>query len=182
MSLKRILVCTAALGALAGCLPQNRDMGTIPAPRTPPTVTAELKDASGKNVGTAVATQVGKTINVRVNGMGLPPGPHGIHVHMVGECTAPDFASAGAHWNPTERQHGRNNPAGRHKGDLPNIVAGQGGLGSINYIIEDASVSDGPNALMDADGASIVIHAAEDDYATDPSGNSGDRIACGVFR
>ena len=114
--------------------------------------------------------------------IGLPPGVHGVHLHAVGKCDGPKFKSAGPHWNPTSRKHGRDNPEGWHLGDLTSIEIGADGSGHSSFSIEAARLTDGPNALLDADGASLVIHANPDDYKTDPSGNSGDRIACGVIQ
>ena len=144
--------------------------------------TADLRDASGRAMGTATATQAGDAIRIRVDGLNLPAGAHGAHVHMTGQCTAPGFESAGGHWNPTGADHGKDNPAGMHKGDLPNILIGTNGGGTLEYSIPDAGVSGSGGAMLDADGAAMVIHAGPDDYRTDPSGNSGARIACGVFR
>ena len=144
--------------------------------------TADLRDASGRAMGTATATQAGDAIRIRVDGMNLPAGAHGAHVHMTGQCTAPGFESAGGHWNPTGADHGKDNPAGMHKGDLPNILIGTNGGGTLEYSIPDAGVSGSGDAMLDVDGAAMVIHAGPDDYRTDPSGNSGARIACGVFR
>jgi superoxide dismutase, Cu-Zn family len=104
-------------------------------------------------------------------------GPYGMHVHAVGRCDLPDFASAGPHWNPAGKQHGQDNPAGAHAGDLPNINFRFGVANSASADIAGMSLAE----LMDADGAAIVIHEKADDYKTDPSGNSGKRIICGVF-
>jgi Cu-Zn family superoxide dismutase len=109
-------------------------------------------------------------------------GTYAAHVHTVGACTAPDFTSAGPHWNPTGAQHGRNNPAGMHKGDLPNLSVGTDGRGSLEFLIAGAALRGGAAPLLDADGAAVVIHAQADDYRTDPAGNAGARIACGVLR
>jgi Cu-Zn family superoxide dismutase len=87
----------------------------------------------------------------------------------------------GGHWNPTNRQHGKNNPAGMHVGDLPNLLVGTDGRGSLEINLPGASIAGGAASMLDADGASIVIHQSPDDYRTDPAGNSGARIACGVF-
>jgi Cu-Zn family superoxide dismutase len=130
----------------------------------------------------ATASEFGDGIRVRVEAMGMPAGVYGAHVHTTGRCEAPDFASAGPHWNPTGQQHGKNNPQGMHKGDLPNLAVGTDGRGSFEVTIPGASMSGGPNPLLDSDGAAVVIHASPDDYRTDPSGNSGGRIACGKFR
>jgi Cu-Zn family superoxide dismutase len=97
---------------------------------------------------------------------------------MVGRCDAPDFTSAGGHWNPTQKKHGTMNPQGPHQGDLPNLVIGSDGRGTIGAVIPGATLA----GLLDADGAAMVIHAGPDDLMTDPSGNSGGRIACGVFQ
>ena len=120
-------------------------------------------------------------VQVRVQAAGLPAGHYGIHLHAVGRCEGPAFASAGAHWNPTARQHGSLNPAGHHLGDMPTLDVDASGDGRLEFEIAGASLS-GANGLFDADGTAVVIHAAADDYRTDPSGNSGARIACGVFK
>jgi Cu-Zn family superoxide dismutase len=117
-------------------------------------------------------------VRFTIDAMGMPPGTHGAHVHMVGRCDAPDFASAGGHWNPTAMKHGAMNPQGPHQGDLPNLVIANDGRGTIAATIPGATLA----ALMDADGAAMVVHAQPDDLKTDPSGNSGGRIACGVFQ
>jgi Cu-Zn family superoxide dismutase len=173
-----IIASAAAAAALSACSMQ----GAAPAAASSAAkATVEILDSAGKTVGTATATQIGETIRIRVEAAAMPAGSHGAHVHAVGACTAPDFASAGPHWNPTSHQHGKDNPAGMHMGDLPNLAIGRDGRGTIEYSIPAASISGGPNPLLDADGAAIVIHAQADDYRTDPSGNSGGRIACGIF-
>jgi len=142
--------------------------------------TAEVRDAAGRVVATATARdQAGLT--VRIDATGLRPGTYAVHLHAVGRCDPPDFATAGPHWNPTTNQHGRLNPLGPHFGDLPNIEIGEDGRGSIAFAISSGSVRRGEHVLLDADGAALVIHANADDYRTDPTGNSGGRIACGVF-
>lgn len=122
----------------------------------------------------------GDGIEVRVQAAGLPPGHYGVHVHAVGRCEGPDFASAGAHWNPTGRQHGKLNPEGHHLGDMDNLDVDESGAGRLEFRIENAAIG-GVQGLFDADNAALVIHAAPDDYRTDPSGNSGARIGCGVL-
>jgi Cu-Zn family superoxide dismutase len=137
-----------------------------------------LVNAAGQSIGSVRAWQTAGGVTLRIDATGLPHGVHGIHVHSVGRCDPPDFASAGPHWNPLAKQHGMNNPAGAHAGDLPNVdVAANGVLGA-TVTVPGASMA----SLLDADGASLVIHAAADDYVTDPSGNSGARIACAVLR
>ncbi|WP_028965038.1 superoxide dismutase family protein [Sphingomonas phyllosphaerae] len=139
---------------------------------------AMLATATGAPVGRASATEVAGGVRFTVDATGMPAGTHGAHVHMVGRCDAPDFASAGGHWNPTQKKHGTMNPQGPHQGDLPNLVIGSDGRGTIGAVIPGATLA----GLLDADGAAMVIHAGPDDLMTDPSGNSGGRIACGVFQ
>ncbi|MES2493496.1 MAG: superoxide dismutase family protein [Pseudomonadota bacterium] len=112
---------------------------------------------------------------------GLPAGVHGIHLHMVGVCDAPEFTSAGGHLNPAGRKHGALNPAGAHLGDLPNITASADGLAQLNVELP-GSRTDLDRDLFDHDGTALVAHAIADDYLTDPSGNSGSRVACGVLK
>lgn len=144
-------------------------------------VSAELRRADGHVVAHASATQAGEAVQVRIEATGLPAGTYGAHVHTTGRCEGPDFASAGAHWNPMGRQHGSENPQGPHMGDLPNLVVGADGHGSVAFEIPNAALHGGENAVLDQDGAAVVVHAAPDDYRTDPSGNSGARIACGAL-
>ena len=145
-----------------------------------PAATAELRDSTGGAVGTATFSQVSNGVQVSGTFRGLPPGEHGIHVHAVGQCDAPDFMTAGPHWNPTNRQHGLRNPQGAHLGDLPNLTVGADGSGTINALAQGATLGTGNTSMLDADGSALVIHANADDDVTDPSGNSGGRIACGV--
>ena len=135
---------------------------------------ASLIRSDGMAIGTVSVRETSAGLALTVTAAGLPPGQLGMHIHQVGRCDGPGFESAGPHWNPTGRQHGRLNPAGRHAGDLGNL-----------QVLADGSVSvevAGPNAsVFDADGAALVIHAQKDDERTDPSGNSGARIACAVL-
>jgi Cu-Zn family superoxide dismutase len=144
-----------------------------------PTVTAvaNLKTAQGKAAGTATAIPGQGTVLLSLRVEGLPPGEHGVHIHMVGKCQGPKFESAGGHWNPGNKQHGLHNPQGQHAGDMPNLTVGADGRGSVTYRLKGADI----DGLLDADGSAMVVHASADDEKTDPSGNSGDRIACGVF-
>ena len=111
----------------------------------------------------------------------MPPGTHAFHVHTVGTCTAPDFASAGGHFNPAGKQHGKDNPNGHHAGDLPNFEVNANGEGNISYAVPDLTLGAGPNSLFHDGGTALVVHAAADDYKTDPTGSAGARIACGVI-
>ena len=143
--------------------------------------TARIMDANGATVGEAKLVQKGDGIRVRVRVEDLEPGKHGIHIHSVGACDPATFASAGPHFNPESRRHGLLNPAGAHAGDLPNLVVRESGVGVLRTTTERASLLPGPKSLFDADGSALVIHAAEDDQTTDPTGNSGSRVACGVI-
>ena len=136
-----------------------------------------LVNSSGQSVGTVRAWQTAGGVSFRISAAGLPHGVHGLHVHAVGRCDPPDFTSAGSHWNPLSRQHGMNNPAGPHGGDLPNVEVAANGVLTATVTLPGASMA----SLLDADGAALVLHAAADDYKTDPSGNSGARIACAVL-
>ena len=150
-------------------------------PAAPKSASAVLADPTGKPIGRAMLSETPHGLHVVVSATGLKPGVHGVHVHTVGTCTAPDFASAGPHWNPTAKQHGTANPQGSHLGDLPNLIVDPNGGGMIDAVIHGATLTGGTNPVLDADGAAVVIHAAADDYKTDPSGASGGRIACGVL-
>jgi Cu-Zn family superoxide dismutase len=133
-----------------------------------------LVNSAGASTGALQMERRASGTYLRIAVQGLSPGDHGLHLHAAGRCDAPDFKSAGAHWNPAGRHHGHLNPDGAHAGDLPNLTVSANGHGAINFL-----VTGGP--LADADGTSLVIHAGPDDYRTDPSGNSGDRIACAVL-
>lgn len=141
------------------------------------TATALLVNVAGLPAGRASVTEVAGGLRVTLDAAGLPPGTHGAHLHTVGLCTPPDFASAGGHWNPAGTKHGTMNPAGPHAGDLPNLIVGPDGRGTLGVTLAGATL----DGLLDADGAAMVVHAAADDLMTDPSGNSGGRVACGVF-
>jgi len=143
---------------------------------------ATLMDAQGASRGSVQVMAKDGGLNVTVAATGLTPGVHGLHIHTVGQCTAPDFASAGGHWNPMAKHHGMENPDGAHMGDLPNITIGADGSGSLTFTVPGATLSGGEHPLLDADGAAIVVHAGPDDMKTDPAGNSGGRIACGVVK
>ena len=143
--------------------------------------TAAMVDAAGRPVGRATVREVAGGRRVTLDARGLPPGTHGAHLHAVGRCDTPDpaapFSAAGPHWNPLGAKHGSMNPQGPHAGDLPNLLVGQDGRGTLGVTLAGATM----DALLDADGAAMVVHAQADDLQTDPSGNSGARIACGVF-
>lgn len=143
-------------------------------------VTAVMRDASGRDLGTVTLADAGGGIALSGTLRGLPPGEHAIHVHTKGECTPP-FETAGGHWNPTGKQHGPDNPQGPHLGDLRNLTVGADSSVAVSGTTPGGSLA-GADTPMDADGAAVMIHAGADDYRTDPSGNAGGRIACGVVR
>lgn len=175
------LAGAVALGT-AACTanPQSNAYPGVPEPEAQ-AATADVREPGGRTVARATLAQAGDSVRVRVEAAGLAPGAYGAHLHSTGRCDAPAFASAGPHWNPTMREHGQDNPKGAHLGDLPNLMVGTDGRGTFEYSVPGASLSRGANPLLDADGAALVIHAQADDYRTDPSGNSGARIACGVI-
>ncbi|HEY7529169.1 MAG TPA: superoxide dismutase family protein [Gemmatimonadota bacterium] len=167
------LVLLLAAAAAAACSGERRTES--------PGARALLRNAAGQEVGTATLVEEGDRVRVEVDVSGLPAGEHGIHVHQTGACEPPSFESAGEHVNPESRQHGLENPQGPHAGDLPNLEVGQDGRGRLDTATDRLSLSGGPANPLDADGSALVVHAGRDDQRTDPSGNSGDRIACGVI-
>ncbi len=141
---------------------------------------AGIRDAQDRVIGLATLRETRLGVLVVVTTRDLPPGAHGIHIHAAGKCDKPDFATAGGHFNPNATQHGFKNPKGPHAGDLPNLIVGQDGRGSLSYVHPHLSLEPGAsNSLLL--GTSIVIHANADDEQTDPAGNSGGRIACGII-
>jgi Cu-Zn family superoxide dismutase len=147
----------------------------------PPSATAELKSADGKDVGTVTLTQTRAGVRLSLALKDLPPGEHAFHVHAVGKCEPP-FTSAGPHFNPVQKKHGKLNPEGHHAGDMDNITIPASGKLTRRVVNKDITLEkDKPNSVFQEGGTALVIHAGKDDYTTDPAGNAGDRIACGVI-
>ena len=170
------LASVAAMAvALSGCA------STMGGGASGPAATATLLGGDGASHGTARVVQTAAGLEVTVAVTGLKPGVHAAHVHTTGTCTAPDFTSAGGHWNPMSRQHGTENPMGSHMGDMPNMTVGADGSGTLTYTIASGMLSGGATPLLDADGAAVVVHADPDDNKSDPAGKAGGRIACGVL-
>ena len=158
------VVAIAAVGLAAPVTAQESGRGTF-------------INAQGKSVGSLTVNHMASGTMLLLTLHDLPPGVHGLHIHSVGKCTPPTFDSAGPHWNPAGHQHGKDNPQGKHAGDLDNLTIPADGKLEIQIVLQGTALR-GPGGLLDEDGASLVIHAGPDDYKTDPTGNSGARIAC----
>lgn len=186
------MLAAAACVALTACrqdagAPDNAETnatGSGPISEAP---AVPLVDGAGKIIGEVRGGDSDEGAVFEVVARELPPGVHGMHLHSVGRCEGPKFESAGPHWNPTNAQHGTDNPRGPHFGDLPNITVGpdgtfRGTVTIVNSYLDETRMRRGPaQPILDADGSALVIHAAPDDNRTDPSGNSGDRIACAAL-
>jgi superoxide dismutase, Cu-Zn family len=145
------------------------------------TATATVRDASGSSLGVLRLESVSGGTRLTGQLTGLTPGAHGIHLHAVGRCEAPGFTSAGDHFNPRSTKHGLVNPEGPHAGDMPSIGADASGRAVVDHTTALVTLGSGASSVFDADGTAIVVHASGDDQRTDPSGNSGSRVACGII-
>lgn len=156
----------------AACASQAEEPAATPA-APPPAAYAQLLDKDGATKGRAVLTEANGGVDVGLVLEGWSPGTYAFHVHAIGLCTAPDFTSAGPHFNPTNQKHGN------HKGDMPNVTVAADGTARIEARIEGATLYSGEMPVLDTDGAAVVVHAKPDDGVTDPAGNAGPRLACG---
>ncbi|MBX7541374.1 superoxide dismutase family protein [Qipengyuania sphaerica] len=169
------LILAASLPALA--LAACSTVADLPTERVGE---ARLDYANGVPAGTAQLLSDGQTLSLAVAATGLEPGEHGFHLHTTGRCEGPDFKSAGGHLNPAQREHGSLNPKGKHLGDMPNLVIGASRSTSTQVDL-GADTAQLRDSIFDADGTAIVIHAGADDYRSDPAGDAGARVACGVL-
>lgn len=163
---------TASCGAADDAVKANAEIGTKKV--------VDIIGTSGDKIGKAELTQMTKGVQIHIEASNLVPGKHGLHIHEAAQCDAPDFKTAGAHFNPTNKKHGFDSPRGTHAGDLPNLSVATDGTVTADMVAKNVTLEEGkPNSLLKPGGTSLVIHADPDDYKTDPSGNSGSRVACG---
>lgn len=171
-----LAACASGGSGGSGSAPDRNTTGTTALGAT---ARAEMRDTEGRVLGTVTLQQTPQGVLLTGDLGNLPAGPHALHVHDVGRCEPP-FTSAGGHYNPARRLHGFRNEAGYHSGDLPNVATPPTGLTRVDHFTRDISLGTGPASVFDPDGSALVIHAGIDDYVSDPAGNSGARIACGV--
>ena len=182
MKLKIIVAILASvILAVAGCGKANQKVPV--SGEQMEAIVAPIMNTAGKKIGEVTLVQETEGVMINVQAKDLPPGIHGIHIHETGVCKAPEFTSAGAHFNPTGAEHGFDNPKGFHLGDLPNIEVDKDGKTSMKLTTSEITLKKGQeNSILDKDGSAIVIHEKADDYKTDPAGDSGARIACAAIK
>jgi Cu-Zn family superoxide dismutase len=173
----RTLACAGAAGLLLCAF-----AGTAAA-QARKAATAQIMDAKGQKVGEAKLKEANGAVQLSVKITNLPPGERAIHIHETGKCEGPDYKSSGGHFNPEKKEHGMHNPKGQHAGDMPNLVVNPKGKASFKATLKGVTLSgDGPNSLFKPGGTSLMIHEKADDMKSDPAGNAGARIACGVIQ
>ena len=179
MRVTRMAAAAGVIGlGMAACTPAGQTAGETARPRS---YEIPAYNAQGQQVASVRLTQQGRdSVRLVVTTTGVAAGTHGTHLHAVGRCDTPDFTTAGPHLNPTSRQHGLRNPQGPHLGDMPNLVVAANGQGTLQHTVA-GTLTPGQPPIFDADGTALIIHASADDQVTDPSGNSGARIACAVI-
>jgi Cu-Zn family superoxide dismutase len=168
--MKSMTLLAGALLVIAGGAPAEGGAGAR----------ATLRDAEGKTAGKATLEETAHGVLIHLDLTAVPPGTRAFHIHAVGKCEPP-FDSAGGHFNPGGKQHGIRNPEGMHAGDFPNLEVPESGMLKVTVLARDVTLGEGSHSLFDADGSALVIHAGPDDYSTDPAGNAGARIVCGVI-
>ncbi|MUT65999.1 superoxide dismutase family protein [Paenibacillus sp. NEAU-GSW1] len=182
LALLAAYACTDGTAAASSYGPHDAHFAHSPSPAIAE-AKADLIDSNGKAVGTATLKEQSDGVHIVLKASGLTPGSHGFHFHAVGKCEPPGFESAGAHFNPSGKEHGFENPKGFHFGDLPNVIADASGNIDAKIISKNVTlVKNAPGSLLSSEGSALIIHEKTDDYKTDPSGNSGNRIACGVIK
>lgn len=169
--MKTKLLCTMPLLAVIACCAVG--MGED--------VTVRLTTSQGQDAGRAIIKSASHGVIVQLKAKNLPAGEHGVHFHQNAKCDPPDFKTAGPHFNPNGKKHGLENPEGHHAGDMKNLIVAANGTARTTIVNSDVDLDANRNSLFSNGGTSLVIHAKPDDMKTDPTGNSGDRIACGVI-
>lgn len=178
-SIKAALLLLIGISALTGCERMQQQAGVLPTPSAKQAIATIGPVGENSATGMAVFTQDGDQITLTIEVQNVSPGIHGVHIHEYGDCSSPDGKSAGGHWNPTDVEHGKWGEGEFHLGDIGNITVGEDGTGSIELTTDLWEIDTGSD--IDVVGKSIILHADADDFVSQPSGNAGARIGCGVI-